>query len=160
MAPIKSLRTRKNVRRGVSAVLAETLMIAVALSVGFALWGYVNGVSASAQQAYSQNIVESINQINERYMIAHAKMSTNQVTVYFYNQGNLATSIKSIWIWDQTLGGTPSQTFTGSPLPLALPSNAVTQVTLNLSFQITPGDTYYLKAQGYFGNICTYYQVA
>lgn len=149
---------KKNARRGVAVALAETLMIVIVVAVGFALWGFVNSSAGSVENAYSQNTADTINLVNERFMVPHVTFLSNSVTVYFYNCGDVTTSVKAIWIWNQN--GTQSEIFTGSPLPITLSKGNMTQVRLSLSFNITPGQNYYVKAQGEFGNVYTYSGVA
>jgi len=149
-------------RKGVSPVIATTIIIAITLVVGLAVWSFVNSEAAAASGATGQATASYVNQLREKFVITNVAFNSNgTITIWFYNNGAVNTQIKEIYIGTSPnyMIKVPSGTsgnFT-RPLPtLVVGSSGYTTFT----HRTNSGNIYYIKAVGQFGNIALYYQKA
>ncbi len=161
--------------RGVSQILASLILITITLGVGFGLFGYVNGAVVTAERAYADALQLQMNELQESFIIAYANFSSNELTIWFFNNGNINSSIIQIIIWNATssLLVTYNDTFVvqgassyaassyeDPVLPLFLKTEAVTSIKLTLpTGSFNDGRVYNIKALGTYGNTYTYFQV-
>jgi len=160
-------RLKKGVRegrrkKGVSPVIASTILIAVTVVVGMLVWSFVIGEAAVTTGAMGESTASNVNFLRERFVITNVAFnypSDDQVTVWFYNNGAVTTHFNKgngqIFIGD-TPNPTyePSSWFTTSPVTLGKKTSA----SISFSYTVNPGNTYYIIAVGEFGNVVTYYQ--
>jgi archaellum component FlaF (FlaF/FlaG flagellin family) len=143
---------------GVSPVVASIFMISVTLTGGIAIWGYVNSTSAEVTEAYGQDVVSDINNLNEDFVITYLGLNAtaDTVSVWLYNNGAMDTQIEQILIWSLTNSTATSiqisPTFSLAKGEVGSPST--------ISFSIDPGETYYVKAVAQHGSTYTTYGLA
>lgn len=86
-------------RAGVSPVIATTVILAITVSLGLALWSFANsGVSATTAQ-YADIITDYGKYASDRFVIVNVAFdhpSADSATVWVYNSGQLSTNISSI----------------------------------------------------------------
>jgi len=161
--------------RGVSQILASLILITITLGVGFGLFGYVNSAVTTAERTYADALQTQSNQLLESFIIASANFSSNELTIWFLNNGNINSSIIQIIIWNSTsslfvtyndtfvvkdLISYPASSYEDPVLPLFLRTEAVTTITLTLpTGTFNDGRVYNIKALGTHGNTYTYFQV-
>ncbi len=162
-------------RRGVSQILASLILITITLSVGFGLFGYVNGAVTTAEAVYQNALQLQINELQESFIIAAANFSSSELTIWFFNNGNINSSIIHIIVWNSTSsflvtyndtfvvkGGISytASSYEDPVLPLFLQTEAVTTIKLTLpTGTFNDGRVYNIKALGTYGNSYTYFQV-
>lgn len=88
-------------RRGISPVIATTIILAITIVLGLALWSFANSGVGTATVKYS----EAVNEYGEivrhhRYVIANVDFNNpnppaNQVSFWIYNNGKLNTTISA-----------------------------------------------------------------
>ncbi len=161
--------------RGVSQILASLILITITLGVGFGLFGYVNSAVTTAEGAYQNALQLQINELQESFIIASANFSSNELTIWFFNNGNINSSIIQIIIWNATSsllvtyndtfvvkGGISyaASSYEDPVLPLFLQTEAVTAIKSTLpTGTFNDGRVYNIKAIGTYGNSYTYFQV-
>lgn len=152
-----------NSRKGVSPVIATTIIIAVTLVVGFAVFAFVNSEAATASGAFGQSTATYVNQLKERFVITNVAFnypSSGKITVWFYNNGAINTQFKAnngqIFIGTTPTPTTEPTWVTSSPVTVEVGKSA----SITFNYPTTPGATYYIKAVGQFGNVVLYYQEA
>ncbi len=140
---------------GVSPVLASIIMITVTIAGGMTIWSYVNTTSSQVTEAYGQDVTSDINQINEDFVITYLELNTTSdtVSIWMYNNGQLDTEIKQIIIWTLT-----NTTATSTDTNLQLAKRGTGNITFTHS--IVSDDTYYIRAIALHGTIHTTYQKA
>jgi hypothetical protein len=149
------------IRKGVSPVIATTIIISLTLIVGFATWSFVNSEASAASTAFGQSTASNVNYLRERFVITNVAFnypSSGNVTVWFYNNGAVNTKIVEIYIGTSPTSMTkvPTGNFTTSLPTLVVGSSGYTTFT----HRTNSGNTYYIKAIGQFGNVVLYYQKA
>lgn len=86
----------KRQNRGISPVIATTIILAITIVLGLALWGFANSGVGSATVQYSEAIEEYGDIVrNHRFVIAnvHLDANTDKMAVWLYNNGKLDTTI-------------------------------------------------------------------
>ena len=172
------VNTKKRVnskKKGVTQVIGTIILLSITLVVGFGLFGYVNSAVANAERAYAIITDQNIKELQESFVIVTANYSSSSVSLWFYNSGNISTSIQSLVIWNDTsslflvynstkvIQGASSydaSIYENPILPLTLPPGVIANITLTLpSDTFNTGRVYYAKALGTYGNTYTYFQV-
>jgi flagellin-like protein len=90
----------KRQRRGVSPVIATTIILAVTISLGLALWGFANSGAASSVMKYSEAI-EDYGQIvrEHRFVIVNMGFESDpstggdNIVFWIYNNGKVNATI-------------------------------------------------------------------
>jgi hypothetical protein len=148
-------------RGGISPVIATTILLAIAVAVGAALWGFTSSATGATLQEQADKSAGSINQLNEKFIIFNLNVTlapgANNVTIWFYNNGNIATNITGVLIWEGE-DRADLQEFTD--LSAQIQSGKVASLTLTYSVggAFESGKTYYVQAVGLYGNTYTYFQ--
>ena len=164
------------------------MTMAITLVAGTAVFGYVRTQANVSELAYGQNVGTTINFLQERFVIPLVSYSSNTVTIYVYNNGQTIDQFTQVEVYGptrsamdvvydanyatvnnpfacrgQSPGGsleTPTLGVSGGSLSVNV--NLVKSITIKLptcaglSFQ--PGNTYFVKILGQFGNTAVYYQ--
>lgn len=97
-------RTRrcKCKRRGISPVIATTIILAITIALGLGLWGFVNSGVGTATVQYSQAIDEYGEIVrNHRFVIANVDFnnpSSNSLAFWVYNNGRIDATISEAHI--------------------------------------------------------------
>ena len=58
-------------RSGVSPVISTTILLAITITMGLSLWGFVNSASSSSAESFTNEITDYVNYVNERYVIVN-----------------------------------------------------------------------------------------
>jgi archaellum component FlaF (FlaF/FlaG flagellin family) len=140
---------------GVSPVLASIIMISVTIAGGMAIWSYVNTTSADVTEAYGEDVTSNINSFNEDFVITYVGLNatTDTISIWMYNNGQMDTEIKQILIWTQT-----NSTATSITTALTLTKGEVGNVTISQT--VNSDETYYVKAVAQYASTYTTYQKA
>ena len=93
-------------RAGVSTVIATTIIIAITIITGLALFAYTNSQTGVATAAFSQEATDFINYRNDRFVITNLSFKESDkcmtgtfeycLTAYIFNNGNLPVQITSV----------------------------------------------------------------
>lgn len=119
--------------------MAAVLTIAVTLVAGAALYGYVNGQAANSENNIGVANARNVNFLNEQFVVAqivyNAYPSTNSVTIYFYNSGEVTGNFVSIDVFSGH--NAMNVLFTGTGVDYLIPSQS------GCSVSITGGSSQY-----------------
>lgn len=89
-------------RRGISPVIATTIILAITITMGLALWGFANSGVGNATVQYSQ-AVEDYGDIirNHRYVIANVDFdaTNDNMAFWIYNNGKIDTTLQGSYIF-------------------------------------------------------------
>jgi flagellin-like protein len=84
-------------RRGISPVIATTIILAITIALGLGLWGFANSGVGTATVQYSEAVTEYGDIVrNHRFIIANMDFNnpgSNQVAFWIYNNGKLDATI-------------------------------------------------------------------
>lgn len=86
-------------RSGVSPVIATTIILAVTITMGLALWSFANSGVSTATSTYASVITDYGGFVSDKFVITNVAFnypSNDHITFWIYNSGKLATSIKSV----------------------------------------------------------------
>jgi hypothetical protein len=95
-------RNRK--RAGISPVIATTIIIAITVTLGLALWAFANTGVGSATQTYSDKIIEYGDYTKDTFTIANMDFDNpgaDQVAFWIFNSGQNPTTIKDVVLVDR-----------------------------------------------------------
>ncbi|WP_415281155.1 hypothetical protein [Candidatus Nitrososphaera sp. FF02] len=86
-------------KAGISPVIATTVILAITVSLGLALWSFANsGVSATTAQ-YADVITDYGKYASDRFVIVNVAYDyplADRATVWVYNSGQLTTDVANI----------------------------------------------------------------
>lgn len=158
-------------RRGVSPVIATTIIMAITVVLGLSLWSFANSGVNAATQSYADVVTEYGKYVSDRFIVPTVTFdypNPDDVTVWVYNSGSFDTEVQSVII---TCKGTCDASFTpvsltGIDLLPATPDMIILSKDLdNLRFDasaigasFTPGDTYQVQVITTTGAYQTIYQ--
>lgn len=176
-------------RQGISELVGSILAIAITLIAGAAVFGYVNTQAGVTEKQLGTGVGGTVNYLQERFAVVDLYfVSSSQVTVYVYNNGNIALSPVEIILYNT--GRTLYLTYTASTVAYTAPGcgsftattsnespllwNSKTSSGLQISIQafqaitltlptcsgasFVSGTTYVVNVVGLYGNSLTYYQ--
>jgi hypothetical protein len=93
-------------RAGVSPVIATTIIIAITIITGLALFAYTNSQTGVATEAFSQEATDFINYRNDRFVISYLSFKESDrcvtttaeycMSAYLFNNGNLPVRITTV----------------------------------------------------------------
>lgn len=94
---------------GVSPVIATTIILAITITMGLALYSYVNSASNTATQSFAQEVTDYVNYRNDRFVITNISYKTNLcgkflngtqitncVSAYLFNSGDVPITINQV----------------------------------------------------------------
>src|SRR5262245_24975750 len=98
-----SLRRKlvKPSRRGVSPVIATTIILAITIVLGLSLWSFANSGVSAATQTYSDVVTEYGRYVSDKFVVPTAafdRPDPDDVTVWIFNSGSFATEVQSVII--------------------------------------------------------------
>lgn len=150
-------------RRGVSPVIATTIILAITITLGLSLWSFANSGAAVATGKYAEVVTEFGEYAGDKFVIANVAFdnpSADQVTVWVYNSGQLSTEIGSIMLTCKDCSSFSPVTVDSSALT---GTNPIASKSLSaLSFDsgtLSDGNTYEVRVLSSTGAYQTYYQV-
>ena len=164
------------------------MMMAITLVAGTAVFGYVRTQANISELAYGQNVGGTLNFLQERFVIPLVSYTSNTVTVYIYNNGQIVDQFTQLEVYGPTRsamdivydanyatvnnpascrGQTPGGNLETPPLgpypsSFSVKINYDGSVTLKLptctGLSFQPGVTYFVKILGQYGNTAVYSQ--
>ena len=176
-------------RRGVSELVGSLLAIAITIIAGAAVFGYVNTQAGVTERQLGSGVGATVNYLQERFVVVDMYFaSASQVTVYVYNNGNIALFPIEIILYNS--GRTLYLTYTASTVAYTAPScgsftastsyenpllwSTATSSGIQVSIQsfqaitltlptcsgasFVSGTTYVVNVVGLYGNNVIYYQ--
>jgi flagellin-like protein len=86
-------------RRGISPVIATTIILAITIALGLALWGFANSGVGTATTKYSEAVNEYGDIVRyHRFVIANVDFdnpAANEVAFWIYNNGKVNATISA-----------------------------------------------------------------
>jgi flagellin-like protein len=176
-------------RRGVSELTGTLMTIGITLVAGTAVFGYVRTQANVSELAYGQNVGGTLNYLQERFVIPLVSYTSNSVTIYLYNNGQIADQFTQLEVYgpsrsamdvvydanyatvsnpvncrEQSPGGNLETPDLGAfPNSFSVKVNYVASITIKLpncpGLTFLPGVTYFVKILGQYGNTAAYSQV-
>jgi len=142
----KNLARRK--RSGVSPVIATTIILAITVALGLALWGFANSGVGTATTQYSQSVDRYGEFVSDKFVIANIDFdnpSQGEVAFWVFNSGELQTTINNIVLKcrEDTCGDVSGVSLAS---PVAIPAKQLAKIT----FELTPGTL--ITGSSDFGN--------
>lgn len=124
-----------NSRRGVSPVIATTIILAITIALGLALWGFAYSGVGTATTQYSQTVDRYGEFVGDKFVIASVDFDNpgpGEVAFWVYNSGELSTTINSIILTcrEATCGDVSAVALTG---PVTIAPKQLTKVTFELT---------------------------
>ena len=99
-------------RRGISPVIATTILMGITVTMGLVLWGFANSQTNTAGFAITNGTTSYVNFVNDRFTVVHlayaydpvglCPQDTTCATVWIYNNGDLPTTITAISLGPNT----------------------------------------------------------
>jgi len=100
-------RHRSRSRQGVSAVIAEVILVAITLSIGVAFWSSAQTTAGTQLQTFVNRATSNINRMNENFVVVNLAFdydhsvpatTSGMITIWFYNNGDLPTNVTQVQI--------------------------------------------------------------
>ena len=96
-------------RRGVSPIIAELILVAVTVSIGFAFWTSANSTAGTKVSGFVEKSSSNINKIKEDFVMVNTAFNydhssnppnptSGMITIWVYNIGLLETEISQIQV--------------------------------------------------------------
>ncbi|MEE9585439.1 MAG: hypothetical protein V3W09_00895, partial [Nitrososphaerales archaeon] len=104
---------------------------------------------------YGEDVNSDINSLNEDFIITYVGLNatTDTISIWMYNNGQMDTEIKQILIWTLT-----NSTATSINTSLILTEGGVGNITVTQT--VDSNETYYVKAVAQYASTYTTYQKA
>jgi len=136
------LRRKMNRNRsGVSPIIATTILLAITIAVGLALWGFANSGVGNASVKYSQAVDSYGEFVGDRFVIANADFdnpSDGVIAFWIFNSGKLPTTISHVVLTCRDCGSDiPQADLAGS---VTVAPKDLDKITLDLRPSITQID--------------------
>src|SRR5579875_158734 len=165
----KKLLTRSS-RRAVSPVVATILLVSATHAVGLAVGIWARGDNTSILNSLQNGFSSNSNGYKEMFVLANANFTSSKpqnVTLWFYNNGNSTVYIKSLTISNITVPSESWSNYTtnlsrtniaGCGYCLQLSPHTPTPVMFKVNTSFKSGVTYQFKAVGEYGTSEVYTQ--
>jgi len=134
---MKNIRFRK--RAGVSPVIATTIILGITVTLGLALFSFVNSQSNLATESFAQEATGYINFRNDRFVITDVSYKTNLcgkfingtqvpncVSAYVFNSGDVPITLNQVLIGNSST--TMQQYCIDAPTSLNFDNSTTTSV--------------------------------
>jgi flagellin-like protein len=121
-------------RRGVSPVIATTIILAITVALGLALWGFANSGVGTATTQYSQTVDKYGEFVGDKFVIANVAFDNpgfGEISFWVFNSGELPTTISNIILTCRDPCGDVSNV--GLSDSVTIPSKELTKITFDLS---------------------------
>ena len=154
-----------------SPVIAALFLLSVTFTVGIATGMWVRGANLSALGNLQSAFVSNGNWYKETFVIANANFSVSKpqnVTLWFYNNGNSTVYIKSLTIsnvtvssesWSSSTSSFSRVNTPGCGYCLQLSPHTPTAVMFKINTTFKSGVTYEFTAVGEYGTSISYLQI-
>jgi len=156
-------------RAGVSPVVATTIILAVTVTIGLALWSFANSAFGTASREYGEVITEYSRFTSDRFVIANVDFNNpgaNEMAFWVYNAGKFETTVNSVVLTCKPDSGctepkpAPIGLTQDSPddptKPLTVASKQLKKFTFDTGTNIESGKTYELVVVSETGVIQSY----
>jgi flagellin-like protein len=163
-------------RRGVSPVIATTIILAITVTLGLSLWSFANAGVGTATQQYADVVTDYGKFTSDKFVIPSVAFdypnppNSDDLTIWVYNSGDRETTIQTVNISCKDCAVdvppvilTADDLLSGDPDEMQIP----TKYLLTLSFDasaagavFTPGDTYKVQVISETGAYQTVFQKA
>jgi len=152
-------------RRGISPVIATTIILAITITLGLALWAFANSGVGTATTQYSEAVTEYGDVVrNHRFVIANMDFNnpnSNQVSFWVYNSGKLDATINANNVFITCTGcssdpASPTNIRSDNPDPTNLTVTSKTLLKYHFDTTLESGKTYELTVVSDEGLTQTY----
>jgi flagellin-like protein len=159
-------------RRGISPVIATTIILAITIVLGLALWGFANSGVGTATVKYSEAVTEYGEVVrNHRFVIANVDFNNppsppNNVAFWVFNSGKLDATISSDHViltckdcspgFEPNPNGLTQDSPIDNSKPYTVPSNTLKKFYFNAGDALETGKTYELTVVSDAGLTQTY----
>ena len=163
-------------RRGVSPVIATTIILAITVTLGLSLWTFANSGVATATQQYADVVTDYGKFTSDKFVIPSVAFdypnppNSDDLTIWVYNSGDRETTIKTVTISckvcaDSVVAGLPLTLTAEDLLSGDTRVNAKDLVDLRFDTSargaiFTPGETYQIQVISDTGAYQTVFQKA
>ena len=89
----------RHVKRGVSPVIATTIILAITIVLGLSLWSFANTGVSTATQSYADSVSEFGRFTTDRFVVASVSFdhpANDDLTVWIYNSGKLDSVVQAV----------------------------------------------------------------
>ncbi|MBM3897811.1 MAG: hypothetical protein FJ358_04725 [Thaumarchaeota archaeon] len=137
-------------KAGTSELHSTLIVLVITIIAGAAVFGFANSQASVTEKAYGNSVNTYVKQLQERYSIVNIAInypSSNKITIWLYNYGDIDTRITQLYI------GTSPSTLSNAPslsLPLTVSKGSSASITID--YITSSGQVYYVKAVGEQGN--------
>ena len=141
-------------RSGVSPIVGTLILLAIVITVGTATWAYANSAVGTTLGTQGTQVASDVNKVREQLVIANVYANLTlpkTISVWIYNSGGVASTIKNVWATDLTTFDNVSPA--SFPATTVLPGN-MTKVTLNID--PTNWSLINVKVEGGYGTTYTH----
>jgi flagellin-like protein len=174
-------------RKGISEIIGTLLAIAITVTAGAAVFGFVNSQAGVSENQYGSSVGSSVSYLQERFTVANVNFTNTAITVWLYNDGQIVLSPVEVVLYNTgrslsviynsttvestgqvkcTVGAAsgdenPGLWNTASVTGLQVPVGSIQTLRLDLPCTgqvFSPGTTYTVSILGLYGNIVTYSQ--
>lgn len=163
-------------RRGVSPVIATTIILAITVTLGLSLWSFANSAVGTATQQYANVITEYGKFTSDKFIVPTVALdfpnppNSDDLTVWVYNNGERETTIQTINVSCKDcavnvppVALTAIDLLSGDPDEMTLPAKYLGKLGFDASAAgavFTPGDTYKVQVISDTGAYQTVFQKA
>lgn len=86
--------------RGVSPVISTTILLGISVTLGLALWSMVTSNTNSAGEAFTSEVTDYVNYVNERYVIVNMALEYDEPATNACNVVVSDRNCATIWIFN------------------------------------------------------------
>ncbi len=156
-------------RLGISPVISSTILIAITVTLGLALWSFVISQANTSTQSFASATTDYVNYVNERYVIVAMALGYDEpntdectidsecVTIWIYNYSERDVRIDKVFFGDSAATQEFQEHFKTRIEGNLLKANALGSVTVDLSGSTIhftgDGNTVYYATVGTEGGI-------
>ncbi len=89
-------------RKGISEIVATVLTISITIIAGASVWGYANQQAGVSANSYGQNVGNTDNYLNEKFVVADISFSSSSATIWIYDLGLENLQIQQVRLYNVT----------------------------------------------------------
>jgi len=89
--------------RGISPVISSTILIAITVTLGLSLWGFVNSQVNVSTESFASATSDYVNKVSERYVIVSMALGykdSKEVTLWVYNYSERDVRVTNVLFSD------------------------------------------------------------
>ncbi len=96
------MRRNHSRRRGISELVASLLTVAITIIAGVAVFGWVNSQAGVSEGLYGQSVGNTVNFLNERFVVVNLNFTSDNMTVWVYNNGGVALRVVQVMVYNSS----------------------------------------------------------